>query len=132
MNLRFCLRLPIPEIEEAALHLDAAVSAHLRGERDVARELFRLADNKAVWDWTDSIWGKASAYTQYRAIPNAPARLPEDQRTKPRQASPYTERLVHERDGDYCRILQDTRCSRGAQDRKREGVSRRGATGEQE
>ena len=62
MSLRSCLRPPIPEILEAAQHLDAAVSAHLRGEFAIAGELFHLADNKVVWNWTDSVWGKKSPY----------------------------------------------------------------------
>lgn len=63
MSLRSCLRPPIPEIYEAARHLDLAVTAHLRGEYATAGELFRLADNKVVWNWTDSVWGKKSPYT---------------------------------------------------------------------
>ena len=37
MNLRCCLREPVPEIEIAAQRLDDAVSAHVRGERYKAR-----------------------------------------------------------------------------------------------
>lgn len=51
VELRRCLCEPIPEIEIAAQRLNDAVSAHLRGERDVAEELLRLADDKIVWGW---------------------------------------------------------------------------------
>jgi hypothetical protein len=57
MSLRKCLREPIPEIEIAAHRVSEAVSAHLRGERDVAEQLLRLADDKVVWDRLDSVWG---------------------------------------------------------------------------
>jgi hypothetical protein len=50
MRLRKCLREPIPEIEIAARRLNDAVTAHLRGERDVAAELFRQANDKAIRD----------------------------------------------------------------------------------
>ncbi len=51
-------REPIPEIFDAARYLDAAVSSHLSGHKEIASELFILANNQKVWDWTDSIWGK--------------------------------------------------------------------------
>lgn len=106
MTLRHCLRSPIPEIEEAAGYLDAAVSAHLRSQHDMAREMLCLADNKAVWEWTDSVWGKRSPYFRYRAVSGAPAELPEKQRTTPRRATAHTKKLVHERDGYHCRFCR--------------------------
>jgi hypothetical protein len=42
--LRRCLREPILEIAEAAEYLNEAVSAHLKGRRDLADELIRRAD----------------------------------------------------------------------------------------
>lgn len=59
---RRCFRDPIAEIFDSARYLDAAVSAHQNGHVQVASELFRLADDKKVWDWTESIWGKNSTY----------------------------------------------------------------------
>ncbi len=58
--LRPCLRPPISEIDDAARFLDAAVSAHLQGRKDLAEELLRLADTKAIGEWTESAWGKNS------------------------------------------------------------------------
>lgn len=63
-SARFCFRDPIPEIFDAARYLDAAVSAHLTGRRDLAEELIRLADMPAIWEWTESLWGKKSPYVQ--------------------------------------------------------------------
>jgi 5-methylcytosine-specific restriction endonuclease McrA len=103
-ELRLCLRPPIPEIEDAARMLDAAVSAHSEGKRDVAEELLRLANNKNVWEWTDSIWGKMSPYVQYRPIPNAPPTLLKEQRVKERKPASDVKRLIHIRDGYYCRF----------------------------
>lgn len=103
-ELRYCLRLPIPEIYDAARFLDAAVSAHTQGRRDLADELFRLANNKTVWDWTDSVWGKSSPHVQYRQIPNAPPTLPKDQRVKVRMPTTEEKSRIHARDGFHCRF----------------------------
>jgi 5-methylcytosine-specific restriction endonuclease McrA len=106
VSLRQCLREPIPEIEIAARRVNDAVSAHLRGERDVAEELLRLADDKAVWDWLDSVWGKKTVYNQPRRILDNPPVLPKVQRDKPRDATVETKRLIHQRDGYYCRFCK--------------------------
>jgi hypothetical protein len=63
MSLRHCLREPIVEIEVAAQRVRDAVSAHLRGERDVAENLLHLANDKVVREWLDSVWGKKTIYT---------------------------------------------------------------------
>ena len=101
--LRRCLREPIPEIGIAAQRLDAAVSAHLRGDHAAVEALLRLANDKAVWDWLDSVWGKETIYNRPRRRLNIPA-LPPDQRAKPRQPTTETKRLVHARDGHHCRF----------------------------
>ena len=106
MSLRSCLRPPIPEIYEAARHLDLAVTAHLRGEYATAGELFRLADNKVVWNWTDSVWGKKSPYIQFRPVPNPLPEFSREQRSKPRDASTETKLLIHQRNGYYCRFCK--------------------------
>ena len=48
MELKRCFREPIPEIFDAARYLDAAVSAHLQGEYEVAGKLFLLANEPKV------------------------------------------------------------------------------------
>ena len=106
MDLRRCLREPIAEIEIAAQHVRDAVSAHLRGERGVAEELFRLADDRIVWDWLDSVWGKKSAYNQPRRIVGDPPVVPKERRAWPRDATAETKRLIHRRDGHYCRFCK--------------------------
>jgi hypothetical protein len=105
-TLRQFFRPPIPEIEAAARHLDAAVSAHLRGEHADATELLRMADDRTVWAWLESIWGAKSPHIHLRTIPDTPAIIPENLRAKPRQAPSALVRLVHERDGYYCRYCK--------------------------
>lgn len=106
MSLRHCLREPIPAIEIAAHRMREAVSAHLRGERDVAEELLRLADDKAVRGWLDSIWGKKTVHNQPRWILDHAPEIPKNQRAKPRDATNETKRLIHQRDGYYCRFCK--------------------------
>jgi len=106
MASRHCLRDPIPEIEVAAQRLDDAVSAHLRGDRDSAEELLRLADDRIVWDWLDSVWGKTSEYNRQRQVLADPPVLPREQRKTPRYATAATKLLIHERDGHYCRFCK--------------------------
>lgn len=102
---RQCLREPIPEIEIAARRLNEAVSAHLRGERELAERLLREADDKIIWHWLDEAWGKTSIYNQKRRTLPPPV-IPSSERAKPRQATPATKRLIHERDGYYCRFCK--------------------------
>ncbi len=102
---RTCLRQPIPEIERAAERLDHAAAAHVRGDKYVAEELLRLANDGVVWTWLDEVWGKTSPYNQrLRSLGMAP--LPKTLRCRPRDATTTTKRLIHERDGYYCRFCK--------------------------
>ncbi|MCO5411113.1 HNH endonuclease [Ralstonia mojiangensis] len=101
---RQCLREPIPEIFDAARYLDAAVSAHLAGHRDLADQLIRLADMPPIREWTESIWGAQSPHVQLRPQIDAPPHLPADQRTKLRMPTLAEKRQLHVRDGYHCRV----------------------------
>lgn len=100
ISLRRCFREPIPKLLDVARYLDAAVSAHLAENHAVACELFSLANDPEVRDWTESIWGKGSIYVQLRPLPpvahavKVAARMP----TKAQIAQ------LHERDGFHCRF----------------------------
>ena len=104
MKLRTCLRDPIPEIEEAAHHLDAAVSAHLAGQSQLAGELIRLADMPAIRGWTESLWGGNSPYVVLRAVSDAPISQPNDKRVKERMPTEAGMLKLHQRDGYHCRF----------------------------
>jgi HNH endonuclease len=103
---RACFRTAIPEIAVAARYLDDAVSAHLLGDARVAEELIRAADMRAIRDWTESLWGKASHYVQYRLVAGAPKVLKRDARVKVRMPSRADQRLLHARDGYHCRFCE--------------------------
>lgn len=100
MELKRCFREPIPEIYDAARYLDAAVSAHIEGKPNIASELFTLANNPIIWEWTDSIWGRNSKHVivnkqpSLHTIPKANARMP----------SAAQKAELHQRDGYHCRF----------------------------
>ncbi len=99
-KLRSCFREPIAEIYDAARFLDAAVSAHLSGDRELAKTLFSSADIKAVWDWTDSIWGANSPYVNVQQLDvNSVAH-----REKERMPTAEQKAQLHQRDGFHCRF----------------------------
>ncbi len=106
MSFRRCLREPIAEVEVAADRLKNAVSAHLQGKRDDAEELLHLANDSVVWDWLDSVWGKQTVYNRPNRISDTPAAVPKEQRAFPRDATTETKRLIHQRDGHYCRFCK--------------------------
>lgn len=101
---RLCLREPIPEITDAVRHLDAAVSAHLAGQHDLAESLICLADMPVIREWTKSLWGTASPHIQYRVVAGAPPGLPHDQRIKVRMPTTAEKQRLHQRDGYHCRF----------------------------
>ena len=57
---RDCLLAPVPEIAQAAEFLNGAVTAHIEGRFDDADRLIREANMKAIFDWTEMLWGKDS------------------------------------------------------------------------
>ena len=100
MNSKRFFRKPIPEIFDAARYLDAAVSAHLNGHTEIANQLFELANDKKIWDWTDSIWGKNSPYV----IINKKPHLHTAPKIKARMPSTEQKNELHKRDGFHCRF----------------------------
>lgn len=100
MDLKRYFREPILEIYDAARYLDAAISAHIEGKSKIANDLFTLANNPIIWEWTDSIWGRNSKYVtvnkqpSLHTIPKAKARMP----------SAAQKADLHKRDGYHCRF----------------------------
>lgn len=103
-NLRTCLRDPIPEIFEAARHLDAAVSAHLAGDRALADQLIRLADIPAITEWTESLWGSGGPWSRPLPVENPVPYIPKHQRMKLRMPGRSDTAKLIERDGFHCRF----------------------------
>lgn len=104
-QLRACLRDPIPEIFDAARYLDAAVSAHQTGYRDLAEQLIRLADIPKIAQWTESLWGKGGPWTQPpRPVSNPQPHLPKAQRPVPRMPNRQMKADLLTRDGYHCRF----------------------------
>lgn len=98
VSLKRCFREPIPEIFDAARYLDAAVSAHLKGQSNIANELFALANDPKIWEWTDSVWGKRGLYVTVNKISNkiTAERIPS------RMPTAIQKSELHKRDGFHC------------------------------
>jgi HNH endonuclease len=96
---RTCLRDPIPEIADAARYLDAATTAHSRGQPKIAEELIRLADMPAIREWTESIWANDRAFVRFRDVS-----LPTAERAKARMPTAAEKQSIHARDGYHCRF----------------------------
>lgn len=103
-KLKSCFRHPIPEIYDAAKYLDAAVSAHLAGNKKMAESLIKLADMPVIREWTESIWGKASPYVKFREVPDSAPKLDKEQRVKVRMPNKSEKEALHNRDGFHCRF----------------------------
>ncbi|MGA8172952.1 MAG: hypothetical protein WB816_19275 [Methylocystis sp.] len=104
LTKRSCLRDPIPEIWEAARSLDAAVTAHLEGNRSLADELIRKADIPAITEWTESLWGKGGPWTRPLPVENSLAFVAKDERAEVRMPTFAEKRLLLARDGFHCRF----------------------------
>jgi 5-methylcytosine-specific restriction endonuclease McrA len=101
-NLKPCLRDPIPEIFDAARGLDAAVSAHLQGDRAVAAELIRRADLRILRDWTNALWGKGGPWSRPLFVDVSLPSLPKANRLVGRMPSSAEKRALIARDGHHC------------------------------
>lgn len=101
-NMKRCFREPIKEIFDVARYLDAAASAHISGNTELAKQLLKLADNPKVWAWTESIWGAKSKYV----VINKNASLHVNANTKAKNRMPNSEmkKALHKRDGYHCRF----------------------------
>ncbi|WP_142847924.1 HNH endonuclease [Telmatospirillum sp. J64-1] len=101
--MRRRLREPIPEIFVAAELLQNAVDHHLSGDRAAAAAFFRAANIKAVWEWTDSVWGKhrPDIHTLFK-IEGAPPYLPPEARVKSRMPNAAEEQRLIEHWGYRC------------------------------
>lgn len=97
--MQYCFRVPISDIFDSARFLDAAVSAHLMGNENLARVLFQAADIPSVREWLESIWGSKSQYVSVRPLP-APADV---SKVEARMPTKMQIQALHVRDGFHCR-----------------------------
>ena len=105
MLLRRSLCTPIPAIFEAASCLLEAVERHGCGDVVGAAEYLEIANDKAVWDYTDQAWGKgAAARYEFCEDASSPPRLPVADRPTPRMPTAETRLAAVDRDGHHCRF----------------------------
>jgi 5-methylcytosine-specific restriction endonuclease McrA len=102
INMKSCIRDPIPEIYDAAILLDLAVDEILRNQLDVAEELLINADNVEIRNWTESIWGANSPFAVQQFQDESLPSLMKDARLEPRMPSKNIESQILNRDGFNC------------------------------
>lgn len=100
MKFKRCFREPIPEIFDTARYLDAAVSAHLRGQHEIAGRLFSLANDPNTRAWLESIWGKGSPHVSIANLPRVEPAV----RVEARMPAAEQIAALHQRDGFHCRF----------------------------
>jgi len=102
-ELRVCLRPPIPEIAEAAGHLNNAVNAHLDGRFSEAENLLERANIPVINEWAESLAGKFSKYNTPRFRLNSSS-MGSLMKERARMPSSELRRMLHIRDGYHCRF----------------------------
>ncbi len=104
-GLKDCFRDPIPEIFEAASLIEKALSLHLRGDQNGAREYLCAADMPVIGEWLDSIWmGPNVGHKAIRKVDGLPPILPKAERYKPRNPNIAMKKALVGRDGFLCRL----------------------------
>lgn len=104
-GLRDCFRDPIPEIFDAAVLCNDAVSAHLSGDIATADKLLRAADMPIIGEWLDTLWlGANNSYRAIRPVAGLPPVLPKAERHRPRDATDAMKKALVARDGFHCRL----------------------------
>jgi len=105
-SFKKCIREPIPEIAEAAIYLNDAVTNHFLGDHDKAAKLIKKSDMPTIREWTESIWGARSPYIKLRTIRDAPPILAKNDRVLVRMPSKLEKQTLHDRDGFHCRFCE--------------------------
>ncbi len=105
---RKCFREPIPEIFQAADRLKEALEHHRANNRGEAEKLIIAADNNAVRDWLESLWGSSKInpdqwkYLRVRKVPNSPPILPKSERVSVRMPTEDAKIEIVRRHGRTC------------------------------
>ncbi len=102
--MKDCFRDPIPELFDVARFLDAAVSAHILGQYDLAEAMLRAANMDVVRDYTESIWGAKSPYVIRQPSTSEPAAVEQSARVEQRMPNKAAMQQLIERDGYRCRF----------------------------
>ena len=102
--LRLCLRVAIDEIVEAAEYLDAAATAHLSNDPQLAADLIKKADIPAITAWADSMWGSNSEYNRHWKIDGAAPAMIRTERDRGRMPTKALQAALHARVGYHCRF----------------------------
>ena len=119
---RRCFREPSNAVLNAAARLSDAADAHLRGDDTRARALIHEADDPAISDWLEPLWGGAGDnpdqqfWLRTRVVPDEPSVVPLSLRSLPRRPRAATVRAVLDHWGHICAFCGTPLVSKAAQD----------------
>lgn len=80
--------------------LDRAVGAHLAGDRNAAHNLILTTNNRAIREWTESLWGSKAdnpdqwKFHRFRECADAPPHLPKAERLKVRMPTKHERQAI--------------------------------------
>ena len=100
--MRHSILTPIPELEEAALLLDAAANAIIAGKTHLAAALIRQADIPEIMVYAKRAVGPLSV--DVHRVLRRPKCLPKAERDPLRMPSQREQRTIFSRDGWLCRF----------------------------
>lgn len=100
-EVRPCFLEPIPEIYDAARYLDAAVSAHLNGNAELAKALIVQADTPTLAEWNAQFLLSTKEQPFWKLKPNPVSQV---KKVKNRMPGTQLKRDVIQRDGYHCRF----------------------------
>lgn len=103
--MKTCLRDPILEIFDAARYLDAAVSAHLEGDRQLASQLIAKTNTETLRAYINSLWGAKSEFVRPSSV-GAPVPIAPEAREQERMPTGELRLALINRDGYHCRYCR--------------------------
>lgn len=101
-----CLKKPVPEIYKAAELLQKGTNAHIEGNAELAKQLFKAADINEIRQWTESIWGVGGIYSSFFKSLGSPPKVSKEKLDPKRMPNKEGQKELLLRDGHFCRFCR--------------------------
>ncbi len=101
--MRTSLRRPLPEVHAAIGALEAAVDAHIAGDRELAAVKFVEANCPVTWHWLNDAWINVFRNVVISKPEGDTQQIPKAERDPDRRIKPGIKQAVLARDGYRCR-----------------------------
>lgn len=101
--MRAFIKQPLPEVYAAISALEAAVDAHLEGDRELAAAKFKDANCPVTWEWLNKDWTGVIKHVVIMKPKGDTQVIPKAERDPDRNIAPWIRQAVLARDGYRCR-----------------------------